>query len=195
MFIDSFDRLKKVYLKSMIRYLIVMAIVWIGVLIYAKFFMSTGQMVHHFSSGIAKDPTSSTNFLPLFFWNLGGAGMVILLGIIPLPIYWYYILTNAVSVGMVISIIGNPILMFLGGVLPHGIFEISAQLVAAAISARIAWYGMNRLFRRKKQEVKYFDLLKQSLIDYLVLVLPLMLMAGIVETYITPVFLKMVMPH
>nr|WP_252893016.1 stage II sporulation protein M [Lentilactobacillus otakiensis] len=150
MFIDSFDRLKKVYLKSMIRYLIVMAIVWIGVLIYAKFFMSTGQMVHHFSSGIAKDPTSSTNFFAIILLESGRRRYGNSSRIIPLPIYWYYILTNAVSVGMVISIIGNPILMFLGGVLPHGIFEISAQLVAAAISARIAWYGMNRLFRRKK---------------------------------------------
>lgn len=73
MFIDSFDRLKKVYLKSMIRYLIVMAIVWIGVLIYAKFFMSTGQMVHHFSSGIAKDPTSSTNFFCHYSFGIWAA--------------------------------------------------------------------------------------------------------------------------
>lgn len=190
----SIDRFKSIYFKKAVEYLIVMAIVWIIVLIYAKNFMDTGSLVHHFTNGVDKTAPSETNFLPLFFWNFAGAAVVIALGVIALPIYWYYVLQNAYSVGLVISIVGSPFLMFVGGVLPHGIFEISAQVIAAAISARLAWYGMNKFLKRKREDIKYIELLKQTLTDTLVLVMPLLFVAAIVETYITPIFIKMIMP-
>jgi stage II sporulation protein M len=184
------ERFKTNYLKHILLYLGIMVLIWIGVVIYAKMTMTPQQMVHTFAPTLGKGNVTH-NFLPLFFWNESGALLTIALGLIPLPIYWFYIWTNAYSVGLVISVIGNPFTTFVLGILPHGIFEIPAQLIAAAISARLAWYGMNRFFRRKKQDLQYGELIKQTATDTLVIVTPLLFVAAIVETYITPIFIHM----
>ncbi|EJL39303.1 hypothetical protein BAG01nite_28380 [Brevibacillus agri] len=108
-------------------------------------------------------------------------------------------LANGILLGYIIakySAIGiSPWLIFGAGILPHGIFELPAVLFAAGIGIRFGILSLRSvgvLFVPHNQErVKndWYDTLKQFPTAVLT-VIGLLLIAGIVESSITPLILK-----
>jgi stage II sporulation protein M len=84
-----------------------------------------------------------------------------------------------VVIGYAIPIINNNLLSAIA-LLPHGIIEIPALLIAAALGAWFIETQMDKLTR--------IDLCKL----FAVYVIPLLLVAAVIETYITPVLMGMV---
>ncbi|WP_268913335.1 stage II sporulation protein M [Lentilactobacillus sp. SPB1-3] len=188
---ESLGRFNTDYRKRFWQFLLIMVVIWIVVYAGIELTSSTEAAKHLLTSSLSGDSSgaSSHNFLPLFFHNFGSSLTIIVLGLIPIPLYYLFLLFNASSVGAVLTIGPQPILLFLFGILPHGIFEIPGQIISAAISARLAWYMIDRFIRHRQRSETFGEMVKTTAIDTLVYVLPLLFIAAIIEQNITPILI------
>jgi len=69
--------------------------------------------------------------------------------------------------------------------LPHGIFEIPAIILACVFGARHGKSAYRALFK-KQQDVPYKVVFKQTIRSFFYVLLPLLIVAALVETFITP---------
>lgn len=93
------------------------------------------------------------------------------------------------------SIVGfSPVLTFLAGVLPHGIFELTAIFLATA-----AMFKVGAQLVTPQTEKSLGEVLLLSLADwfrvFIGIVLPLLAIAAVIEVYITPLILKLAFPY
>lgn len=121
-------------------------------------------------------------FLSLLFLVLGLA-----LGILPV----LFIAFNGYIVGVLVYLIDQErgLLFILLGLLPHGILELPMVFLAAGIGLRLGYQVFSALIGRPTQIKREF---KEGLIFYFRWILPLLLVAAIIETFITPILLSSV---
>lgn len=121
------------------------------------------------------------NVIKSFLTLLGG----FLFGILPLV----FLFLNGEIIGFVFGLWqanGNGFLKILVGVLPHGIFEIPAILLATGYGIWLGWRFFLLLFRKEEFKSCFYYALRK----YFTLVLPLLLLAALIETFITPALLN-----
>ena len=82
--------------------------------------------------------------------------------------------------------------LFLAGILPHGIFELPALLLAGAMGVRLC-LEMIRWVLRKPCTHTFPELLMETARFFLLIVTPLLVLAGLAEGYLTPLVLELVM--
>lgn len=110
--------------------------------------------------------------------NVTAAGITVLLGLLyrylPLIIVFYNgLIVGLVAVGMLV--LGLPVLLLLGSILPHGIFEIPAMLIAGAL-------GIHLSYMAKGEGVKgRLRALTQSQ-NAILLILVLLFIAALIES-------------
>ncbi len=115
------------------------------------------------------------NSVKAFFMMLLGT----LFGIIPV----LFILLNGYAIGIVISATIAEIgaISILLGILPHGIFEIPAILIAAGYGV---WLG--EMFSKKlKSKTPFVPHLKIVLKKYMKIILPIIAISALIEVFIT----------
>jgi stage II sporulation protein M len=111
----------------------------------------------------------------------------IVFGLIPI----FFLVSNGMVLSVAAALISNEagVLVAVAGLLPHGIIEISAVLLAAAAGLRLGAVAVERLQRRAVE-------LKMELAKawrfFVTLVLPTLILAGVVEALATPFLLMMV---
>ncbi|MBI2759351.1 MAG: stage II sporulation protein M [Chloroflexi bacterium] len=89
----------------------------------------------------------------------------------------------------IFNLIGfSPLKLFAAGLLPHGIFEIPALIIASAIVLRMAVMLVTPQLGKSMGQV-ILELLADWTKVFLGVVLPLLAIAAMVETYITPFIL------
>ena len=76
----------------------------------------------------------------------------------------------------------------LAGLLPHGIIELPAIIMGEAVALSFGAAVLLALFKKEKRKLLLPNL-RQNL-RYLVIALTLLLPAAIIETYVTPLFLR-----
>ena len=76
-------------------------------------------------------------------------------------------------------------LLLAAGLVPHGIFEIPALLIAFAGGLYLC-RGMGALIRRRQESPRFEELMISLLRLYCTIILPLLVIASLVEAYITP---------
>lgn len=189
------ERFKNIYFKRMLKYFLIMVAVWIITYFILKL-TGEGNALLRFlarAMNVHGHHTATHNFLSIFGNNVKTSILISLLGIIPIPIYLFFVIFNAVTVGVVLTT-GNPLMVFVAAILPHGIFEIPSQLLTTAISARLMWYVFDRIFRRDRvKNVIFKNLLTDTIVDSVLIVIPILLVAGLIEGYITPIIIKAVL--
>lgn len=123
-------------------------------------------------------------FVFIFLNNAVKALLVLLLGfffgIVPI----FFIFTNGQLVGLLLGIAqlnGEGTLALLG-LLPHGIFEIPALVISAGYGL---WLG-GCFFRLIVHKEPFSPQLKFALKKYWQVVVPLLLVAAVIETIVTP---------
>lgn len=134
----------------------------------------------------------------LFFYNARTTVVFLLLGLISfgtlgLTLYLF----NFALVGGVLGaaqLIGfSPILTFLVGVLPHGLFELTAVVLATASMLRVG-----AVLVSPNTDKSIGETLLLSIADwfrvFIGLVVPLLVVAAVIEIYLTPVLIKMAFP-
>ena len=82
--------------------------------------------------------------------------------------------------------------LFLAGILPHGIFELPALVIASACGVCLC-RNMCRLVTSSPNRVPMVDLLSDLLRVMLLMVLPMTVAAAFLEAYVTPVVMALFM--
>ncbi len=120
-------------------------------------------------------------FLTIFLRNTLISFVIMLLGIILGIVPLLFVFANGYLLGVVSYFVikTKGVETLLLGIVPHGILEIPAAMIAAAYGFFLAW----SLFFKK--EIK----IKEAVVVYLKVVLPLLFLAALIEAYITPLFI------
>ena len=105
----------------------------------------------------------------------------ILFGLVPI----FFVFINGFLIGVVLNVKGaemglSKVVVML---LPHGILEIPAVILACSYGL---WLGFRVLDRVRGKNVNLAHCLKRAFESYLRIVLPTLLIAALIETYVTP---------
>jgi uncharacterized membrane protein SpoIIM required for sporulation/ABC-type transport system involved in multi-copper enzyme maturation permease subunit len=161
------------------------------------------NIVGHFKAGDLSGLLSSGVGVPIAnvgisfpqIWghNLQAIVVILLLGIFSFGVLGALVyLLNMGIIGAVLALIralgGSPLKVGVYGILPHGIFEIPALILA---SAAVLYIGIVLVTPRPQRTLG--EVLIEAIADWtkigLGLVLPLLTIAAIIETWVTPVLL------
>ena len=143
------------------------------------------------NSGIVRDD-GSFSALALFGNNLRAMVLSTLYGFIPflyLPALSMGV--NAILLGMVASSVNGQWLLLAAGILPHGIFELPALCFSLAAGLCLC-QNINRYIRKNEKGIMKPLLLNILRVTGLV-VIPLLVVAAIMESYVTPAVMQLFM--
>ena len=130
----------------------------------------------------------------IFTHNVRAVGLILLAGLVSFSVLGMLVyLVNLGTVGALLGVFQllgySPVVLAVNGLLPHGIFEVPALILASAAMLRIGVVLVTPQVGRSMGEV-----VLESLADWtkivVGLVLPLLLVAAVIETYVTPVLLS-----
>jgi len=204
--IMSFREERRIFRRAVCKKLLILWLVFAGItaimiaLGFAMPSLSTGafDMFSEFAaeSGII-DESGTMSPVALIINNSRAALLCICYGLMPfmfLPVL--VIAFNAALVGFVLAAVAaangtGVLLLTLCGILPHGIFEITALCLAAAIGCTIC-LEIVRCIIKKPTILPMGRLFIHSLLAYVACVLPLMVIAGVVESYVTPLVMNLI---
>ena len=119
----------------------------------------------------------------------------ILFGIVPIIVT----ISNGYALGIVFYMLAKDkgILYLITGIVPHGIIELPIVFISLAIGLNIGFEFIRSIFCKKTSInlcSKHTDIkteLKEGIHFYFHKVLPLLLLAAIIETFITPLFIAL----
>lgn len=99
-----------------------------------------------------------------------------------------FVFLNGLTIGLVSSIVAkrSGVLFVLLGILPHGTLEVPALLISCALGVKVGLTVYNSI---KKGGFEVGSTFKRCIKTYLKVVVPLLILAAIIETYITPLLL------
>ena len=154
------------------------------------------SVVHYFmemiTSGGVIDETGSISVVGLFLNNLRATLLTMLYGLIPfLYLPALSLGVNAILMGVMGAYYTNngiSLLLYLAGILPHGIFEIPALLLGMAGGLCLC-SNINTYIRKNEKGVMkplFLNLLRLSC-----LLLPLLAVAAVLEAYVTPLVMSL----
>lgn len=142
-------------------------------------------------SGIVQED-GSFNVLALFTNNLRAMLLGVLYGFIPfLYLPALALGVNAAILGMLASLIDGQWLLLAAGILPHGIFELPALFLSLA--AGLCLCRNINVYIRKNEKGIMKPLLLNILRVVVLLVVPLLVLAAVAETYVTPALMQLFM--
>ncbi|MEI3607288.1 stage II sporulation protein M [Pseudogracilibacillus sp. SE30717A] len=151
-----------------------------------------------------KDSSAFNISLALFNNNIQVPAQILFLAIIPVPfLYTIVLLSNGITIGMVFYIYqtiqlstkkGDPLsAMILKGFLPHAVIELLGFIIATALAFRINQWIVKRIihfFKKKKEDHHSFkQLVMYTAFVSFGIILPLIILAALIEGYVTPLLL------
>lgn len=156
-------------------------------------YMQFSQMVD--SAGVM-DEAGNISAMGLFLHNAMASGMSVVYGVMPfafLPAL--SLLMNGVVIGGVLALLRSSaqVSVFrtvVFGLLPHGIFELPAILLAMALGIYLC-KNLTGLILKKDWADRFEDSLENIVRVYCTVVLPLLLVAGVIEAYVTPILMQL----
>ncbi len=190
--------MKKTYLRCCTWFLI-LCILSFGVLVLSPktavaIFQFFAQSIEN--SGMM-DESGRIGAMDLFLHNAQAAGISALHGLLPfvfLPLL--SLVMNGVVIGGVLAVVqitgaANVLLTVLLGLVPHGIFELPAVLMSMGLGMVICLHISGSILKRP-WAIPLEELLAHAARIYLLIIVPLLAAAALVETYITPVLLGLI---
>lgn len=147
--------------------------------------------------GIDQTSTSFNVFTAIFFNNMRVAAMSVGTGFIPfLFVPAFVIIINGAVVGGFVAmsktmVFGLSNKQLMAGLLPHGVLELLTFAYAASLGIYLCIHIIRALFKRSKRPLP--EVIREVAIKFLAVVFPLILLAAIIEAFITPIFMNLVM--
>ncbi len=148
------------------------------------------------SFGGVLDGSNSDLFLFIVKNNLYVSTIVFLLGFIPvviLPLLSPFV--TMLSIGIMLAgfkVLGeNPMQALILGILPHGIVEIIAIILAGSIGCFVSLHILKKIFSPNRNNIPLLRLIGQAARTFALVVVPLVVLAALIEGFITPELLKM----
>lgn len=189
---------KEFWIATCIYFVVMIATFMIGWFVFGRdeiynMLMSTKETIE--KSGLSEGNPAHVDMLLLFLRNTWVSFVLIALGFIPFGLGTAFILSsNGSLMGFVLLagevIRGNAFEMFVFGILPHGITEVGAFLIASALGFRLT-RSVSRKIRKKELDEPISLTFKRSARIFFVVIVPLILVSALLEAYVTPVLLDM----
>ena len=135
----------------------------------------------------------------LFYHNARTTVVFLLLGLVSFGTLGLTLFVgNIALVGGVLGgahLVGySPLLAFAAGILPHGLFELSALLLATAAMLKVGAQLVTPQPDKSLGEILLLSLADWSRI-FVGIVLPLLAIAALIEIYVTPLLIKLAFPY
>ena len=146
-----------------------------------------------FQAGVL-DESGSVSFFGILLNNWFAMLFSVLYGFLPfifLPVLT--VVSNGLLIGAVAAfytINGVSLALFFAGIVPHGIFEIPALLLAVSMGVALC-RNLIRMIIRSTKAMPMVEFLTGLLQTMLLLIFPLILVAAAVEAFLTPAILQM----
>lgn len=201
---DEYKKIKPFYQKELKRIFILLTIAFFVICIVTGIFLYNNQdIANHLFMEIKKlllskdvlNDAGTISVSSLIANNLLASFISILTGVIPfffLPVF--SLLLNAGMIGVVFGampITSSSVLFLMMGLVPHGIFEITALLLSLTLGVYLCKEMCLRVIG-KKREISNTQMIFHIVRIYLLVIVPLMIIAGFIETYITPLLMNAV---
>lgn len=201
---DEYKKIKPFYQKELKRIFILLTIAFFVICIVTGIFLYNNQdIANHLFMEIKKlllskdvlNDAGTISVSSLIANNLLVSFISILTGVIPfffLPVF--SLLLNAGMIGVVFGampITSSSVLFLMMGLVPHGIFEITALLLSLTLGVYLCKEMCLRVIG-KKREISNTQMIFHIVRIYLLVIVPLMIIAGFIETYITPLLMNAV---
>ena len=189
------ERLIKLCIGAGIAFFLVCIISYFLLKSYPNLVMNIMQMFMDSveSSGIVNEQNEISVFM-LIFNNIRASFVSVVLGIVPflfLPLF--SLLVNAALIGALFAMItigGGSFSFVFAGLLPHGIFEIPALIIALALGIYLCKELVMKFMEKRKHE-RFGNVVKDITRFFICTIIPLMFLAGFMETYITPLIISL----
>lgn len=140
-------------------------------------------------TGALKDD-GTLSAIALFSNNLRATVFIMAYGLIPfIPLPALALGVNAMVIGVLASWClteGYSMLGFLASILPHGLLEFPALILAFAMGLFVCGQVTRRLFRKDESALHIWDCLVLMSRMLLWVLIPLLAVAAFIEAYITP---------
>ena len=141
------------------------------------------------SMGIVNED-GSLSALALFSNNLRATVFIMVYGLVPfIQLPALALGVNTMALGVLASWYiaqGDSIVAFLAAVLPHGLAEFPALILAFGVGLYVCGQVTRRLFRRDESALHIWDCLVLISRMLLLVLIPLLAVAAILEAYVTP---------
>ena len=171
---------------------------WTTTFIPQRIDLTSDEIIRELSDQVAE----STTFMGMgnrvsapfiFSHNVRAVGVILLAGLVSFSVLGMLVyLINLSTVGVVLGalqLLGySPVTLVLNGVLPHGIFEIPALILASAATLHIGVVLVTPQVGRSMGEV-VLELLASWAKIVAGLVIPMLFIAAMIEAYVTPLLL------
>lgn len=176
------------------------------ILVFLAVFLTAGVIIGHRDAETIQNMISGFGLMEgdgfhatwyNYLWHNGQSNLLsALLGLIPfipvtIAIMLYNALTWGAMAGVGAALMGKSVLRCIAfSMLPHCIFELPANCLSEALGLLIFITVTGKIRKKTKEPLK--PLLINCLRVYVLIVLPLLLVAGIVEAEITPLISAMI---
>lgn len=190
---EGLGEVKKTFVYSLLGF-ILMALV--SALLLKRWELSIQEFIEGFIQGKGDLFSAGGQLLAveLFKNNVKAALYSFLLGFIPfLYLPGFSIGINGLVIGAVYIFIRSSVsvLTYILVLLPHGIFEIPAFILAASSGLYLCGEISRKILGRPHARIK--DLLYRQAQVFIFLVVPLLVLAAFIESYISPLFMMKLM--
>lgn len=133
----------------------------------------------------------------LFFNNFVAAGMAVVLGVVPFLFVSIGALgVNAAILGMLSAMMAqethDSLYQMVVSIAPHGIFELPALFIAGGMGLMLCLDISARIIYRRRP-MPFLTLLCEMLRLFVLVVIPLLVVAAVVEAYLTPVVMQLLL--
>ena len=168
-------------------------------LVFREYAEEAQQIINEFMMDIAQsgvlDENGELGALPLLGNNLRASLVAAAMGIVPfLFLPGLAIAINAAVIGALLgmySALGGSVFQMVAlGLVPHGIFEIPAIMLGVAMGLYLC-SSLNKAIRKKPDAPRLEEVLPQLVRQAVCILLPLLILAACIETYVTPLLLNM----
>ena len=167
--------------------------------IFAQYFpQETDEIVKELKSFFLpfEETTRLESLLFIFENNAVKLMIALLFGIFAGLVPMFSVFANGFILGILAKIVLEKVslLFFVAGILPHGIIEIPAFIIASAIGIKIGKTAIWCLFGKSRKETLKEEIFK-GLKFYILILTPLIFLAALIEVFVTPLVLLLVVPN
>lgn len=125
--------------------------------------------------------------------NITASFISVIMGVVPflfIPIF--SLVVNSIMIGAALGFSSittstSALKIFLIGMMPHGIFELPALLISMSMGIYLCYKISRRIIKRDNESL--IDIVKSIGKTFIFIVIPLLIVAGIIEAYLTPVIM------
>ncbi|WMJ85035.1 stage II sporulation protein M [Oscillospiraceae bacterium LTW-04] len=198
------------FLRRLLVSILLMLVVFFAVAITAHFVFSAQyqadptkmeqqimQLSEMFNEKDVINESGQLSVMGLFFNNFIASGMAVVTGVVPFIFVPLAALAlNAVLVGIISAImgtagIGGPFELVVS-IAPHGVFEIPALLISAAMGIALCLDISARVLY-KKRDMSFLTLLAELARISVLVIVPLLAVAAVLEAYLTPALMAILL--